>query len=155
MDVVQGKNVEDVVLFAPAPGMDEGFYLRLEIAMGGHDPLGFAGGAAGIEDRCRAFRSDLGQRRQGSSSRLRWIEQATPSRGCKRAKALGEVSRDEGGIRFGVREDVLQLRRGVGEAEWNGNAAGLPDSPEARHIMEAGGDEKDDARAAQIRPSLQ
>ena len=152
MDVVERQHVQDTVVGSPAPGVDEGRDLGLDVGVGRHDSLGPPGRSARVEDHRSPVDSDI---RQGlfddrSLEQLRSEDEPQPPSLGDRPKRLGELGMRHDYGCIGVVDRVFELGLGVRHGERDRYAARTPDAPLHGNVLEAGGREKGDPRLGKI-----
>ena len=140
----------------PPPGLDQGLDLGLKVSMGGDHPLGPAGGAAGVEDHGPA----PGMNRRQPDGRGALFRNGVADHGHAapaghRTDLVRKGAVGDNQVGPGVPDDVFPLRRRMGGAEGNGNAAGLPDSPLGGHLREARGQQEGDSLFPEVPGSLE
>ena len=152
VDVVQRQGVEYTVAGRPAPGVDEGSNLGLDVGVSRYDSLGPPCRPACVEDHGGPFGGDLGQAVSCGAfvEQLRGQDETEPPRLRDRPQPIGELGvRDDHGC-IGIVNRVLELGIGVRHRKRDGHAARTPDAPLRGHVLEAGRCKEGDSRPGQI-----
>ena len=138
MDVVQRQHQEDPVVRGPGPGVDQRRDLGPEVRVGDHDALGLAGGSAGVDHHRPTVLGTFGR----SALRPPSAEPASRKRApaaCASGSSIGgrgRIGHHDGGS--GVRDHVVELGGRVRRGQRDRDAAGSPDAPLHRDVIEAG-----------------